>query len=338
MSILSVGRKRKDRKLNLKSMNFPNEISTSLDKLEYNEDDDWANYPKGVAWVLEKEGFRLNGADIIFEGNIPLKAGLSSSAAIEVVSMITLLTLSSKEIPNEDIIKLTKKAENEFVGVNCGIMDQFIVTLGKKAHALFLDCKTLDYKFIPINWENSILIVGNTKVKRGLAKSEYNERVYECREGAEILKKIINKEEIECLSDIKKNEFYKYKEELLSPIDKRCEHVILENDRVRKALEYLQKGDIKGLGNLLNNSHCSLRDLYEVSCRELEIMREEALKIEGVWGARMTGAGFGGCIIILAKKENKKDIINQVGEKYEREVGIEPEFHICEIVDGAHEI
>lgn len=338
MSILSVARKRKDRKLNLKSMNFPKDVSISLDKIEYNEDDDWANYPKGVAWVLEREGFRLNGADIIFEGNIPLEAGLSSSAAIEVVSMITLLTLASKEIPKEDIIQLSRKAENEFVGVSCGIMDQFIITLGKKDHALFLDCKTLDYKLIPIDWEDSVLIIGNTKVKRGLAESKYNERVDECFKGVKILKGKIGREEIEFLSDVKLDEFYRYKEELTSPIDKRCEHVILENERVRKAVDCLKEGDTEGLGNLLNNSHCSLRDLYEVSCKELEIIREETLKIDGVWGARMTGAGFGGCIIILAYKKDREKIINQVGEKYQKKFGIEPEFYVCEIEDGATEI
>jgi galactokinase len=263
---------------------------------------------------------------------------LSSSAAIEVVSMITLLTLSGKEIPKKDIIQLSRKAENEFVGVSCGIMDQFIITLGEKDHALFLYCKTLDYKLIPIDWEDSILIIGNTKVNRGLAESKYNQRVNECIKGLKILKNKIDREEIEYLSDIKKNEFYRYKKELPSPVDKRCEHVILENERVRKAVDCLKGGDIEGLGKLLNDSHNSLRDLYEVSCKELEIIRDEALKVEGVWGARMTGAGFGGCIIILADEESKNDIINKVRENYERKAEIEPEFYICEIEGGAHEI
>jgi galactokinase len=210
--------------------------------------------------------------------------------------------------------------------------------LGKKDYALFLNCKTLDYKLIPIDWGDSILIIGNTRVNRGLAESKYNKRVNECIKGLKILKEKIGREEIEYLSDIKKNEFYRYKKELPSPIDKRCEHVILENERVRKAVDCLKEGDTEGLGELLNDSHNSLRDFYEVSCKELEIMRDEALKVEGVWGARMTGAGFGGCIIIISDKESKNDVINKVRENYERKAEIEPEFYICEIDDGAHEI
>lgn len=337
-SILAVARVREDRILNLKSMNFSKEVSASLDDIQYRKEDDWANYPKGVALVLEKEGLKLKGADIIFEGEIPIGSGLSSSAAIEVVSMITLLKLSNKKLPPKRIPLLCRKAENEFVGVNCGIMDQFIVTFGKKNHALILDCKTLDYKLVPFQSKGIVLIVGNTKVKRGLANSEYNKRVKECAEGVKILKEYINREEIDFLSDITKEEFSRYRDKIPSPIDKRCEHVINENERVRQAVDCLEKGDLENLGKLLNTSHYSLRDLYEVSCRELDVMVESSLKIKGVYGARMTGAGFGGCIIALVEEKAKEEFVKRVGRDYQRKLGIKPDFYTCQVGDGAKEI
>ncbi|MCK4528088.1 galactokinase [candidate division WOR-3 bacterium] len=337
-SILAIGRAREDRILNLKSMNFEKEISISLDEIKYRKEDGWTNYPKGVAWVLEREGLQLKGADVIFEGNIPVESGLSSSAAIEVVSMLTFLNLSNKNLPPEKIALLSRKAENEFVGVSCGIMDQFIITFGKKNHALLIDCKILDYKLVPFRNEGSVLIVGNTRVKRGLTNSEYNKRVEECTEGLEILKNNICRRDIECLGDITIEEFNQYKKKLHSPIEKRCEHVINENERVKQAVDCLGKGDLENLGNLLNDSHYSLRDLYEVSCKELDVMVEAALKIKGVLGARMTGAGFGGCMIALVDEKSKEEFVEKVGKEYERKIGIKCEFYICKVENGAQEI
>ncbi len=337
-SILAIGRVRDDRILNLKTMNYKKEVSCSLDEIQYREEDKWANYPKGVAWVLEKRGLRLKGADVIFEGNIPVESGLSSSAAIEVVSMITFLKFSNQNLPQKEIALLSRKAENEFIGVSCGIMDQFIATFGKRNHALFIDCKTLDYKLVPFRNRKTVLIVGNTKVRRGLANSEYNKRVKETSEGLEILKDNIDREDIEILSDISLDEFNKCREKLPSPIDKRCEHVIAENERVKQAVECLEKGNLEKLGQLLNASHYSLKDLYEVSCKELDVMVEAAIKIKGVWGARMTGAGFGGCIIALVNERTKEEFVEKVGREYQRKIGKTCEFYICKVENGAREI
>ncbi|MBA7640847.1 Galactokinase [subsurface metagenome] len=337
-NILAIGRVREDRILNLASINFPKEVSCSLDDIKFKKGDDWANYPKGVAWALENEGIILRGADIIFEGNIPLASGLSSSASIEIVSIITLLRLSDEKLPKKKMALLSRKAENEFVGVSCGIMDQFIITIGKKNHALLLDCKTLDYKLIPFISNSAVIIVGNTNVKRDLANSEYNKRVRETSEGLKILKENIGREDIEFLSDVELEEFNQYKEKLSHPVDKRCEHVLNENERVRKAVNFLEEGDLDNMGKLLISSHNSLKELYEVSSRELDIMVEEALKIEGVYGARMTGAGFGGCIIAIANESVKIEFIEKVGEAYEKKTGIEGDFYVCKVENGAGEI
>lgn len=337
-NILAAGRESADRMLNLASINFPKEVSCSLDNIKYKKEDDWANYPKGVAWAIENEGIKLRGADIIFHGNIPLESGLSSSAAIEIVSMLTLLGLSDKKLHKKKMALLARKAENEFVGVSCGIMDQFIITFGKKNHALLLDCKSLSYKLIPFVSENTVIIIGNTNVKRGLANSEYNKRVKETSEGLKVLKEYIGREDIEVLSDVRLEEFNQYKEKLPHPVDKRCEHVLNENKRVRKALNFLKDGDLDNLGKLLISSHNSLKELYEVSSHELDIMVEEALKISGVYGARMTGAGFGGCIIAIADESVKTEFIKKVGKVYEKKTGIKGDFYVCNIENGAREI
>jgi galactokinase len=337
-NILAAGREREDRMLNLSSINFPKEVLCSLDNIKYKKEDGWANYPKGVAWAVENEGIRLRGADIIFEGNIPLDSGLSSSAAIEIVSMLTLLGLSNEKLGDKKMVLLARKAENKFVGVSCGIMDQFISLMGKKNHALLLDCKNLFYKHIPFFSNGIVIIVGNTNVKRGLTNSEYNKRVRETGEGFRILKEHIGREDIEFLSDVRLEEFNKYKEKLPHPVDKRCEHVLNENERVKKAVNFLKDGNLGNLGKLLISSHNSLKELYEVSSHELDIMVEEALKIDGVYGARMTGAGFGGCIIAIIDESVKTELIEKVGKAYKNGTGIKGDFYVCKVENGAREI
>jgi galactokinase len=218
-------------------------------------------------------------------------------------------------------------------------MDQYIITFGKKNNALFLNCKTLEHKLIPFhNIKDTVIIVGNTKVKRGLAKSAYNERVAECNEGLKLLKGFIKRENIENLSDIRKEEFGKYKNHLPPIIAKRCEHVIFENERVKRAVESLEKGDLDKLGKLIIQSHKSLKELYEVSCKELDIMVEAFLKSDGVYGARMTGAGFGGCAIALIKQEVQEEIIKKASKEYEKKTGIKGEFYITRISDGIRKL
>ena len=335
LSLLAAARKRDDRKLYLESLNFDKRVVVSLDKLKYEDKNDWGNYPLSVAWVLEKEGVELCGADIIFEGNIPVSSGLSSSAAIEVLAMNCFLELSNQAIEKVRIPLLCRKAENEFIGVKSGIMDQYIITFGEKNNALFLNCKTLKHKLIAFhNIKDTVIIIGNTKVKRSLAESAYNERVSECSEGLKILKGFIKRGNIESLSDIRKEEFNKYKNHLPPIIAKRCEHVIFENERVKQAAESLEKGDLDKLGKLMTQSHESLKELYEVSCKELNIMVEAFLQSKGVYGARMTGAGFGGCAIALVNQKFQEEIIKNASEEYEQKTGIKGEFYITGISGG----
>jgi galactokinase len=339
LSILAIAKKIKDRKLCVKSKNFGREFEVSLDELRYDEKKEWANYPLSIAWILQEEGIEIGGADIIFEGDIPVASGLSSSAAIEVLTMEILLELSGKTIEEEKIPLLCRKAENEFIGVKSGIMDQFVITFGKKNNALFLNCDTLQYRLIPFhNIEDKTIMIGNTKIKRALAKSAYNERLHECSEGLTILKKYIKREDIKNLSDIKKEEFEEHKKNLPPVIAKRCEHVILENERVLRAVDSLEKGDMNKLGELMIMSHNSLKELYEVSSYELDIMVEAFLKSDGVYGARMTGAGFGGCTIALIEQKSQEEIIKRVSKEYKEKTGIEGEFYISRISDGIKKI
>jgi len=339
LGLLAAARKKNDRKICFKSINFTKEVVASLDELKYEEEKDWANYPLSVAWVLEKEGIELSGADIIFEGNIPVASGLSSSAAIEVLTMKCLLELSDQSIEKERIPFLCRKAENEFIGVKSGIMDQYIITFGKKNNALFLNCKTLEHKLIPFhNIKDTVIMIGNTKVRRGLAKSAYNERVAECNEGLKMLRGFLKRENIEDLSDIGKGEFGEYKNHLPPVIAKRCEHVIFENERVKQAVESLEKGNLDRLGKLMIQSHKSLKELYEVSCKELDIMVEAFLDSDGVYGARMTGAGFGGCAIALIKQDAQEEIIKKASKEYEKKAGIKGEFYVSRISDGVRKL
>jgi galactokinase len=335
LSLLAIANKRDDSKLYMKSLNFPKNFSVSLNNLKYIEKRDWANYPLSAAWALKEEGYQLSGANIVFEGNIPVASGLSSSAAIEVLTMKCLLDLSEKTINKEKIPILCRKGENNFIGVKSGIMDQYIITFGKNNNALFLNCETLEHKLIPFhNIGNKVIIIGNTKIRRGLIKSAYNQRLAECKEGLKLLKNYIKRKNIKTLSNIKKEEFEKNKNKLPKAIRKRCEHVIFENERVKLAVDSIKKGNLARLGNLMIQSHISLKELYEVSCKELDIMVESFLKSDDVYGARMTGAGFGGCVIALVEQKSQAKIIKSVHDKYKKKTGINGEFYTCRVSDG----
>ena len=289
--------------------------------------------------ALEKEGVELSGANIIFEGNIPVASGLSSSAAIEVLMAKALLDLSGQKIEDRRIPTICKKAENEYIGVKSGIMDQYIITFGKKDHALFLNCKTLEHMLIPCyDTKDTAIIIGNTKIKRALAKSAYNKRVAECSEGLKILKEHIGRKSILRLSNINKEEFEKHRNSLPEMIAKRCEHVIYENERVKQAVDSLEEGNLDKLGKLMVQSHKSLKELYEVSCEELDIMVEAFLKSDGVYGARMTGAGFGGCAIAWVKRKSQDEIIRRASGEYGKKTGIKGEFYISRISDGVRKL
>lgn len=331
--IYAVARKRNDNKIKFKSTNFDLEVENDLENIKYQKEDGWANYPKGVIKAFSDSGLKLGGLEVIFSGNIPNGAGLSSSAALELAMSVVLNELFDLNTDMLDMVKLSQKAENTFVGVNCGIMDQFAVGMGKKDKAMFLNCRTLEYTYAPIKLEGAKIVIANTNKKRGLADSKYNERRAECEEAVEDLKKVLN---ITCLSDVTVEEFEKNKKYIENEIvRKRAEHVIYENDRTLKAVEYLKNGDIKAFGELMNKSHNSLRDLYEVTGKELDTLVEEARKIEGTIGSRMTGAGFGGCTVSIVEDEAVEKFIKEVGENYTEKTGLTADFYIAEIGEGA---
>ena len=338
-----IARVNNDDTLRLAATDLPNRVEVKLDDLESAKSLKWGNYQAGVAFVLQNAGYKLVGVDMLFHDTVPLGSGLSSSAAIELATAVTLVTLGNeahgitKPIDLIEMAVLGQKTENEFCGVSCGIMDQFASAMGKKDHAILLDCATLKYQYLPLRLDGYKIVLGNTKKKRSLGESKYNERVSECAEGLRILQQYLPNKKNLC--DITSSEFEQYKSKIEDEIiKKRVTHVICENDRVLKAVEALKRNDIVELGRLLVEANDSIRDLYEVTGKELDTMTAEAMKVEGVIGARMTGAGFGGCTVNIVPEDKVDLFIEQVGMKYKEQTGITPEFYVSEISDGAREI
>ncbi len=330
--ILIAAKARDDRMVVLHSMDLNEEVRFSLDDIKKDPNYSWADYPKGVAFMLQEAGFKLYGMDAVIQGNIPQGAGLSSSAAFEVATAFAFQNLSGFDMDGVQMAKLCQRAENEFVGVNCGIMDQFISALGKKDHALFIDCRSLDYKLVPLYLEGVKIFIANTGVKRGLVSSEYNKRRAECEEGVKLLKNFIP--HIKALRDVSSEELKRYENELPERILRRCEHVVTENERVLRSVEVLEVGDIETFGHLLNESHDSLRYKYEVSCSELDIMVEIARSVPGVLGSRMTGAGFGGCTVSLVKEEAIEELTSKIKNLYQKKTRLTPEIYVSSPEDG----
>jgi len=296
----------------------------------------WFNYPLGVIDQFNNKGENFEGLDFLFSGEIPNGAGLSSSASVETVTAFALNELFSMNYSRWDMVKLSQKAENEFIGVNCGIMDQFAVTMGKENHALFLNCATLDYETIPLIMDGHKLIISNTNNRRGLADSKYNERRSECDSAVEMLNE---KKKIENLSDLNFAEFMDMKNYVTDPVVfRRARHVISENNRVLNAIDALKNNELLKFGELMNQSHDSLRDDYEVTGTELDTLVEEARKLDGVLGSRMTGAGFGGCTVSLVKEEIVEDFKIKVGKAYYDRTGLIPEFYVAAVGDGVKEV
>lgn len=333
---------RKDNVYRFASANFPTEAECSVSEpLIYREDDDWANYPKGVLNELiqlaKDENKSYSGADILFYGNIPNGAGLSSSASIELVTALALSKLAGFDIPMLELVKLGQRAENRFVGVNCGIMDQFAVGMGKKDHAMMLKCDTMEYQYVPVKIEGYKLVITNTNKRRGLADSKYNERRSECEEGLAIIKNYLP--EVQSLGDVSLQNWNKVKNHIENEtIRRRVEHVITENERVLSATKSLQENDLVSFGEMMKQSHESLRDLYEVTGFELDTLFEEAAKVKGCIGTRMTGAGFGGCNVSLVKEDAVDDFKEKVAHNYSLKTKLDPDFYVCEIGDGAKEV
>lgn len=331
-------RKRADRKVSFASMNLPYTAELDLDELGKEKSGEWIDYPAGIILELAKLGTRLSsGYDLLFQGEIPNGSGLSSSASIEVVTAYALLSVEGKETDTVEIARLSQRVENGYVGVNSGIMDQFAVANGAKDHAILLMCDTLEYKLVPFRTGAYKLIISNTKKRRGLVDSKYNERRSQCDAALEILRK--REPGLEYLAHLQPEQLTAWRGDFQDEVlFNRAKHVVEENARVLKSVEALTANDLKAFGELMNASHDSLRDLYEVSCLELDVMVEEARKIEGTLGARMTGAGFGGCTVSLVHEDAVDRFLAEVGKAYQERTGIEGEFYVCGVGDGVHEM
>ena len=296
----------------------------------------WVNYPLGVMDQLVKRGFEMKGMDMLFSGDVPNAAGLSSSASIEMVTAVAMNDLFDMQFDMIDLIKLGQKAENEFVGVNCGIMDQFASGMGKTEHAVLLDCATLEYEQVPLILGDFKLIISNTNKRRGLADSKYNERRAECESAVE---SIAMTETISLLGELSYSRFLELQDLIPDErVRRRAHHVVSENQRVLDAVKALRESDLVLFGDLMNASHDSLRDDYEVTGIELDTLVEEARKVKGVLGSRMTGAGFGGCTVSLVHKDALDRFITEVGSAYHAKTGLKPDFYMGEVGDGARKI
>lgn len=321
------------------SDNFPEVgiIEFHLDSIKFEKEHDWVNYPKGVLDVILKNGYNIErGFDIYIYGNIPNGAGLSSSASLEVLIGVMMDTLFDLNIDRIQLVKFAQEAENKFIGVNCGIMDQFAIGMGKRDHAILLDCNTLNYSYSPLELKDLVLVIGNTNKRRGLADSKYNERRSQCETALSELKKTLN---INSLGELSIEEFENNKHLITDDINrKRAKHAVYENQRTLKAKEALSNGDLFSFGKLMNESHISLKEDYEVTGIELDTLVELAWNHEGTIGSRMTGAGFGGCTVSLVKRDKVGDFIKKVGQGYEEKIGYEASFYIANVGDGTREI
>lgn len=331
----AVARKREDSNLRFYSINFEHLgiLESTIEELKYNPEEDWTNYPKAVIWAMKQEGFKIDkGFDIVYYGTIPNGSGLSSSASIEVLTGFVLKDLFNLDVDMVKIALLGQKAENQYVGVNCGIMDQFVIANGKKDSAVFLDTATLKYEYAPIVLKDSKIVIMNTNKKRGLGESKYNERRAECEKALEELQVKLN---IKTLGDLTEQEFEENKD-LIKDVNrqKRAKHAVYENQRTIKAVDALNEGNINLFGKLMIDSHNSLRDDYEVTGKELDTIVEESLKQDGVIGARMTGAGFGGCAVSIVKNDKIDEFIKNVGDSYKEKIGYSADFYVVDVGDG----
>ncbi len=321
-----------ERKLLIRSEGFPQSLEFDLDHLPQHATGVWYDYVLGIAVALQQAGHVLKGADFSIRSDIPIGAGLSSSAAIEVACALALISVNGGVVPLVEVAKLCQATENNFIGARVGIMDQFVSCLGKAGHALLLDCRSLEFEMIPIP-DRVRMVVCNTMVKHQHASGEYNRRREECEEGVKILATWYAN--IHTLRDISLEQLVEHSKDLPEKIYKRCRHVVEENKRVLEGASHLRAVDLKSFGERMRESHRSLRDLYEVSCRELDIMVEAAEGLPGYYGGRMTGGGFGGSTINLVEATDAQSFADQISDRYQQATGIEPAVYICSAADGA---
>ena len=330
-----VARKRADRRLRFYSMNFENlgVIESSLDDLKPYKEADWTNYPKGVMWAFGEKGMEVpNGMDILLCGNIPNGSGLSSSASVEVLTGFILRDLFGFEVSNQDLALIGQFSENKFNGVNCGIMDQFAIAMGKEGCAIFLDTADLSYEYAPVQLKEAKIVIACSNKKRGLGDSKYNERRSECEEALAELQKVVD---IKTLGDLNEEQFEAIKNAIGSDVRiRRARHAVYENQRTVKAVQALKENNIALFGELMNQSHDSLRDDYEVTGIELDTLVDEARKIDGVIGSRMTGAGFGGCTVSIVKDAAIEEFKEKVGSAYLKKIGYAADFYVVEVGGG----
>lgn len=329
-----VLRPRSDRQVWVYSVEFGEEGSFDLDALRFDPNRLWLNYIQGMAWSLEQEGVRLIGIDAVVSGNVPRGSGLSSSAALEIAAAHAFLIASDQStvLSGPRIAQLAQRAENQFVGVNCGIMDQFISELGRANHALLIDCRSLAYQLVPMP-EAVSLVIGNTRASRSLASSAYNERRAQCEEGVRLLRQALP--DIQALRDVSLEQLETHHNLLSETVYRRCRHVVSENERVLQCVDALQCGDLNRAGELMNASHESLRNDYEVSSPALDAMVEAMRSAEGCYGARLTGAGFGGCAVALVQAGCEQAVADAIFAHYPKATGIWPEVYTTQAADGA---
>lgn len=331
-----IARQREDRVLRFYSTNFESLgiIESSLDNLVWSKEADWTNYPMGVMWAFGEKGYKItNGFDILLCGNIPNGSGLSSSASVEVGTGVLLRDMYGFDVSMTDIALIGQYSENNFNKVNCGIMDQFAIAMGKKDHAIFLDTADLSYEYAPIVLKDAKIVIACSNKKRGLGDSKYNERRAECEEALAELQTVVD---IKSLGELDEAQFEQYKSAIKSEVrQRRAKHAVYENQRTIKAVAALKAGDIEEFGKLMIASHDSLRDDYEVTGKELDTLVASALKQDGVIGSRMTGAGFGGCTVSIVKNDNIDAFIENVGKEYKDTIGYAADFYVVEVGDGA---
>ena len=327
---------RPDEVLSFYSLDYKEYFEVKLGSLKFSEKLKWANYLMGVFSVLLEDGFRLKGMNIVFGGNIPQGGGMSSSAALEVAVCTAVRAMQGLKLTDIELVKYCQKAENKFVGVMCGIMDQFASAMSKKGHLLFLDCADLSFELIPMKFTDVSFFIADTKKERTLAGSEYNLRRQQCTQAAEIFRKLDPK--VRGLRDVSIEEFEKNKDKVPLPARKRAEHVIYEIDRVRKVARALKSNDLEAIGTIQRESFRSMRDLFEISCPEINAMAEISDSVKGVYGTRIIGGGFGGCTISIVKNSSIRELEAKLLGEYPKKTGLTPEFWVVNSADGAREV
>jgi galactokinase len=330
--VLAVG-PRDDGMTLVRSLDYPHAVEFDVSDVSYAEGDPWGNYVRGVAWALTEAAYPLKGFIAVGQGDVPIGSGLSSSAAIEVATLLAYQAVSEIEIDGVTAAKIAQRAENKFVGVNSGIMDQFISRNAQPAHALLIDCRSLEYRAVPFDTTQAKIVIADTAKRRGLVDSEYNARRAECEAAVRILGEHLP--DIKALRDVTVEQFEALQDRLPDLTRKRARHVITEDARTLLAVDLLTSDDLHGFGQLMNQSHVSLRDDYEVSARELDVMVELAWEQEGCLGSRMTGAGFGGCTVSLVLPDAVEAFVQEVSAKYTERTGLEPSLYVTEAAAGA---